>query len=87
MLCTSLVLHPELRGSATTGCQGRLFPGVLSQNLGEGSFVWVLTGLKQQLRGPTFLRIRMALSMFLAFTKQERLDGLAGATAMTNVWR
>ena len=47
-----LVLHPEVL--APLASKARLFPGARSWNLGEGSFASVLTGLNQQIRGPTF---------------------------------
>lgn len=47
-----LVLHPEVL--APLASRARLFPGACSWNSGEGSFAWVLTGLNEQIRGPTF---------------------------------
>lgn len=47
-----LVLHPEVLSPLPS--KTRLFPGAYSWNLGKGSSVWVLTGLNQQIRGPTF---------------------------------
>lgn len=39
---------------APLASKARLFPGACSWNLCEGGFAWVLTGLNQQIRGPTF---------------------------------
>lgn len=81
-----LVLHPEV--SLPQAGKARLLPAACSWNSEEGSFVWVLTGLKGRLGGPHSVRIRMALSAVRgAFAQKGRLGGLAGATVMTEVWR
>lgn len=81
-----LALHPEV--SSPQAGKARLFPAACTWNSGEGSFVWVLMGLKGRLGGPHSVRIRMALSAVRgAFAKKGRLGGLAGATVMTEVWR
>lgn len=80
-----LVLRPEVR--APLAGKARLLPGACSWNLGEGCFMWVLRGLNR-LGGPHSTRIRMAMpTLWGAFTKEGRLDGLIGATVMSKVWR